>query len=174
MYRLFHCLCYYCVSVCIFQGFPVPFLKRGRHFSLLSNYKKFLGIIIWKIITCGWLIVWLTCPKKIKSVLLFVLQCTLISVTNDTSSSWLFRLKTCDDCVEKFLEEFNERVQNLTVGEFEKLVSCICSWWCHYELAVTAYCALVVYPQGSFCLLGNCPHLKSQNDLWFSTEIART
>jgi len=64
--------------------------------------------------------------KKIKSVLLFVLQCTLISVTNDTSSSWLFRLKTCDDCVEKFLEEFNERVQNLTVGEFEKLVSCIC------------------------------------------------
>jgi len=126
MYRLFHCLCYYCVSVCIFQGFPVPFLKRGRHFSLLSNYKKFLGIIIWKIITCGWLIFWLTCPKKIKSVLLFVLQCTLISVTNDTSSSWLFRLKTCDDCVEKFLEEFNERVQNLTVGEFEKLVSCIC------------------------------------------------
>jgi len=37
------------------------------------------------------------------------------------------RLKTIDDCVEKFLEEFNDQVQKLTADEFKKIVSCISS-----------------------------------------------
>ena len=37
------------------------------------------------------------------------------------------RLKQIDDCVEKFLEEFNTQVQRLTADEFKKLVSCSAS-----------------------------------------------
>jgi len=36
----------------------------------------------------------------------------------------LFRLKKIDEYVEKFLEEFNEQVQNLSADEFQKFVSC--------------------------------------------------
>jgi len=45
-------------------------------------------------------------------------------------SQWFVRfsrLKAIDDCVEKFLEEFNEQVQKLTSDEFKKIVSCHCS-----------------------------------------------
>jgi len=37
-----------------------------------------------------------------------------------------FRLKTIDEYVEKFLEEFNEKVQKLSDDDFEELVSCLC------------------------------------------------
>jgi len=37
------------------------------------------------------------------------------------------RLKTIDECVEKFLEDFNEQVQKLSADEFDKFVSCVYS-----------------------------------------------
>ena len=35
------------------------------------------------------------------------------------------RLKEVDKCVEKFLEDFNEQVHELSSDEFEKFVSCL-------------------------------------------------
>jgi len=42
-------------------------------------------------------------------------------------SACFCRLKAIDDCVEKFLEEFNEQIQKLTTDEFKKIVSFIYS-----------------------------------------------